>query len=95
MDKYQKALENLRQFNKHSFPVASLHFWFQSQLVCLQELIDKETPMKPIDYDIDEETPCYDWVCPNCERFHMTTDAPKYCSYCGQKIDWSEHDAGR
>lgn len=54
----------------------------------LFELIDKETPMKPI-----IESGMFE-VCKNCgEQGHRCIDfinEHNYCSNCGQKIDWSD-----
>ena len=91
-NKYQKALENLKQFNKHSFPVASLHPWFQTQLDSLQELVDKETPMKPDGCEYEWRHGAYGWICPRCLRDVISSTTPNYCPNCGQKIDWSDYD---
>nr|DAH63550.1 MAG TPA: DNA-directed RNA polymerase [Caudoviricetes sp.] len=34
----------------------------------------------------------YEWNCPKCDEFHMAHVPDKYCSHCGQAIDWSEDD---
>ena len=50
----------------------------------LQELVDKETPMKVIHFH----------HCPKCEANvsdEMSLDK-HYCSNCGQKIDWSDEN---
>lgn len=91
-NKYQKALGNLKQFNMHSFPVASLHSWFSRQIETLQEIVDKETPMKPSVHGDDIETVMY-WKCSKCKSRHLInkySQRDKYCSCCGQKLDWSD-----
>lgn len=53
----------------------------------LQELVDKETPMK-VEYvlQIDDEV----WVCPKCNNVWTSIKSIKYCDNCGQKLDWSD-----
>ena len=73
----------------------------------LQELIDKETPMKPIkeiiddSYDDNDRSIDFQWErikCPNCKEdlvsepeFRDFVDYP-YCPLCSQKLDWSDND---
>lgn len=90
-NRYQNALSNLKRFNDRDF-LSGLYGCFQEQLTTLQEIVDKETPMKPYDYDcqIGEKISYFNWDCPKCGYFHLTTILHKYCSNCGQKLDWSE-----
>jgi hypothetical protein len=32
------------------------------------------------------------YECPNCEDISLKISAGQYCTYCGQKLDWSEAD---
>ena len=50
----------------------------------LQELVYKATPKKPIQKAAGRT------VCPNCERSIAREISPRYCSVCGQRLDWSE-----
>lgn len=50
----------------------------------LKELVDKATPKKPIQKAAGRK------VCPNCERSTAREVSPRYCSVCGQRLDWSE-----
>nr|DAT74989.1 MAG TPA: ribosome, girodazole, girolline, antibiotic complex, 50S [Caudoviricetes sp.] len=52
----------------------------------LQELVDKATPKKPIQKAAGRK------VCPNCERSTVREVSPRYCSICGQAIDWGTDD---
>lgn len=49
------------------------------------ELLDKETPMKPLKSEWDGYR-----LCGNCNSIIVSTNhaLPNYCSNCGQKIDW-------
>ncbi len=55
-----------------------------------EKLISKETPMKPTNQVV------IDWGlgnagdCPLC--LLDVNYQQKYCSYCGQKLDWSENN---
>ena len=66
----------------------------RKSLHILQKLVDKETPMKPI-YEndlVDENIVVDTWAyCPKCkEEIDHDRWGEKYCSHCGQKIDWSD-----
>ena len=50
----------------------------------LKELVEKATPKKPIQKAAGRT------VCPNCERSIAREVSPRYCSVCGQRLDWSE-----
>lgn len=52
----------------------------------LKELVDKATPKKPIQKAAGRK------VCPNCERSTVREVSPRYCSLCGQRIDWSDNE---
>lgn len=60
----------------------------------LRELVDKETPMKPLvkiwDLSLTDEK---DILCPKCNALFGTTEEyweSNYCCDCGQKLDWSD-----
>lgn len=50
----------------------------------LKALVEKATPKKPIQKAAGRT------VCPNCERSTAREVSPRYCSVCGQRLDWSE-----
>lgn len=87
MNKYQKALDELLAFPKWQHGTREL---FEENRVALQELIDKETPIKPKKLENGK------YSCDSCamaftvkylkNRFISHT----YCDVCGQKLDWSE-----
>lgn len=54
-------------------------------LEVLQELVDKETPKKPIKKLYGH------YKCPVCDNCWDPRDwKSKYCELCGQRLDWSE-----
>ena len=55
----------------------------------LEMLLEKDTAKKPKDLLADL---FINWECPNCNSTNMSDRFPDYCSYCGQRIDWSEYD---
>ena len=77
MNKYQEALKKLRKIEQTE------NTWDENCDV-LQELVDKATPKKPIQKAAGRT------VCPNCERSIAREVSPRYCSVCGQRLDWSE-----
>lgn len=50
----------------------------------LKDLVEKATPKKPIQKAAGRT------VCPNCERSIAREVSPRYCSVCGQRLDWSK-----
>ena len=50
----------------------------------VRELIQKAKPMKPVQKAAGRN------VCPNCMRSTAREVSPRYCSICGQRLDWSE-----
>ena len=50
----------------------------------LKALVEKATPKKPIQKAAGRT------VCPNCERSIAREVSPRYCSVCGQRLDWGE-----
>ena len=84
MNKYQEALEflcdnsKLTQFNIGQSQWAS---------ETLQELVDKETPKKPL----PPKDTFFLHQCPNCKVDFIGSSIDR-CQ-CGQKIDWSENES--
>lgn len=89
MNKYQEAMNYLwNAYDENKiYGIAC-----RGYLVMLQELVDKETPKKPIDIEFG---PCGDLVpsCPTCKHEVVTISTyygRKYyprCPFCGQKIE--------
>lgn len=80
MNKYQNSLDNFVKSLSLFTNFKSVHEWKSD----LQELVDKATPKKPIQKAAGRK------VCPNCERSTVREVSPRYCSICGQAIDWNE-----
>ena len=82
MNKYQEALdrqkENIKILREKEF------IEYADDFKLLQELVDKETPVK-----VEEELELF--RCPNCnEKLLIYKRSINYCYECGQKLDWSE-----
>jgi hypothetical protein len=98
-NKYQEALDILCldgiQFLDKAREFCHKHE--TSMKAILQELVDKETPMKVIngmyEYPVTNRTPFVKgFECPNChQRLHSRYKRP-YCAECGQKLDWGEYE---
>lgn len=102
MNKYKKALDSIvstiieEEADGYLEPRTAGDFCWESKNI-LQELVDKETPKKPIDVEIG---PCGDLMlcCPNCE--HGVVPIPTYngnkyyprCPFCGQKLMEEDKD---
>lgn len=86
MNKYQDALNSLNPNY-----IGEQEYSWRKATEILQELVDKETPMKVTEIYTDE------YYCPNCGnetlRFKYHAEyTHKYCLNCGQKLDWSDEN---
>lgn len=59
------------------------------------EAMEKQIPKKPINvYKTWDYGNISKWVCPSCSYEHRSSSSRscdyKYCTKCGQAIDWSE-----
>ncbi len=86
MNKYQEALIIFCEQNTFKdIPKEILEDKYQ----ILKELVDKETPMKPIIIPYDKNKNVLVFECPKCKRRTHTNFPRDYCGECGQAIDWS------
>ena len=99
MNKYKESLDFLKEQLKLKYKVKEIHI---AEIVAesfgdLQELIDKENPMKPI-FDGSGYSDCdkVQYICPKCNQIMsrqvcITKHKPNYCYKCGQRLDWREN----
>lgn len=64
-------------------------------IVMAIKALEKRVPNQPDlegdGYDDDGEIIFDEWLCPCCEtRYEVDYDDYKFCSNCGQAIDWSD-----
>ena len=86
MNKYQKALNNLKTMGDKDLYNERNTEWCN----ILQKLVDKETPKKVIKFisGITNSEEAYSfYICPKCKML-LSNDI--YCSKCGQHLDWSD-----
>lgn len=92
MNKYQQALDNYSEnvdYRDYSTKTVDI---VNESYDTLQELVDKETPKKVIQFtsEITNSEEAYTFhTCPKC-RMLLSNDI--YCPKCGQKLDWSIDD---
>ena len=79
MNKYQEALEKLREIEQTE------NTWDVNCDV-LQELVDKATPKKPKNWTVRYRG--IEFNCPVCNRLYI--ERVNFCSSCGQAIDWGK-----
>ncbi len=88
-EEYQKALNKVRDavsFSDDEFGESKTSSNLDEELNLLEELVDKETPMKVCG---DGE----DHMCPKCNEYFCICEVQNkinYCPNCGQKLDWGE-----
>ena len=95
MNKYQEALNKIKnyEFKKNSW-VYDIGARITPETDILQELVDKETPMKPT-LRIDEKFNLKEYFCPICNKESVTINnyyPLDRCEICGQRIDWSKDE---
>jgi predicted RNA-binding Zn-ribbon protein involved in translation (DUF1610 family) len=102
MNKYQEALENIKQYiietcYDDEIYETSISDLYPSEFSILQKLVDKATPKK-LKNKTDKDGRLL-WVCPTCGDVYMkfwndveTISCRKHCDNCGQKLDWSDND---
>lgn len=102
MNKYKEALDRIvstiieEEADGYCEPRTAGDFCWESKKI-LQELVDKETPKKPIDIEFG---PCSDLMlcCPTCK--HGVVPIPTYhgnkyyprCPFCGQLLKGEEDE---
>lgn len=94
MNKYQGAINYFwKSYDENKiYGIAS-----RGYLEMLQELVDKETPKKPIEIQ-DDIFGDYHLVCPNCGQGAIViatrTDGKLYprCPFCGQRLIGEDKD---
>jgi hypothetical protein len=93
MNKYQEALNFIESIVidelSNGYDEPKYFRDFNPGIVGLmQELVNKETPMKPIDRIFDEP------YCPICKKFVFIDGYYQLnrCEYCGQKLDWTNNE---
>ena len=94
MNKYQEAMNYLwKSYDENKiYGIAS-----RGYLAMLQELVEKETPKKPVVIQ-DDIFGDYHLVCPNCGQGAIViatrTDGKLYprCPFCGQKLKEGDED---
>lgn len=94
MNKYQEALEYMKAnavqeitnsyFRKHKALDGITFEEFDNNLTTLQELVDRETPKKPL----PPKDTFFLHQCPNCKVDFIGSSIDR-CQ-CGQKIGWNE-----
>ena len=79
MNKYEEALENVRLE------------WGTSQrdIDILEELVDRATPKRPIEDEIQDIRYVTKYTCPTCGG-KFTGTVSNYCYHCGQKLLWDD-----
>lgn len=89
MNKYQEALLDIQYIYAQSQKYKKLQKYnAKRQLETLQELVDKATPKKPVNWKAERRlNGAVEFNCPVCNRLY--TERVNFCSSCGQAIDWS------
>lgn len=102
MNKFKKALNTIGDTLTYYMvgkDLASLHSVNEigDSMATLREIVNKETPKKPLDVC----TPVVKWgLCPVCKgelnklggKPNRVFSNQKYCPDCGQALDWSEDE---
>ena len=84
MSEYTEAISSIYFTMHNRVKPKTLGHCEDKNLEVLEELAERATPKKPIQKAAGRK------VCPNCERSTAREVSPRYCSVCGQRLDWSE-----
>lgn len=84
MNKYQEALANLH-YNARNYPLRD------KDNETIQELVDKEMPMKTLHISLLSNPAQNIIACGNCKGNNLGQSF-KYCPSCRQKIDWNDEE---
>ena len=93
MNKYQEVLDFIKNIvidelsNGYDDPKHLIDF-YPNEVNVLQELVDKEKPMKPLHISLLSNPAQNIIACGNCKGNNLGQSF-KYCPSCGQKIDWN------
>lgn len=82
MNKYQEALDGIKKCNCIDCTCAAID--------TLQELVDRDTPKKPIKDEPSRIRYIPTYVCPICGQRFSGWES-KFCYHCGQKLGWSDY----
>lgn len=87
INKYQEAIKRVELDFEDSIEKDNIGMVGRIDIERLQELVDKETPKKP------RYRPSGNIKC-GCglQMYEEQQDWYRYCSSCGQRIDWSEDE---
>ena len=87
MNKYEEAWNNVRSLSETSDYYKPYND--DKDIKLIGELVEKETPKKPIKDEPSKIRYIPTYVCPSCgQRFSGMIS--NFCYHCGQKLDWSE-----
>lgn len=100
MNKYQESFDNIKREvgTPYFSTLYDIDDW-KKDISNLQELVDKEKPMKPY-YEYHKKAQEDVWKCPKCNEiirkkywnydYEEDDGKSNYCPECGQKLDWSD-----
>lgn len=89
MNEYQEAIKRVELDFEDRIEEDNILMVGRIDIDALQELVDKETPMKPT-----LKRGIYDIMCSKCGNHNLNTKWTygRYCSGCGQAIDRSNEE---
>ena len=82
----QTVKENISILESQEPKNAEYYLQLEHEKMVLKAL-EKQLPKKPIEDDYYDEPA----VCPNCGCDIIINFVDNYCSFCGQKLDLSDH----
>ena len=86
MNRYREALNELKDFVHSELDGTRMLEEYLGYINTLQQLVDKETPKKPIERLFKKNK--HFKVCPSCwEKDIKTFVYGKYCDECGQRLE--------
>ena len=91
MSKYKEALYEIERELYFDCGIGMDGYNKEKELKLIKELVDKETPMKPVKNDKLSHDQFSD-LCPVCGKTLLYKSAGCHNNECRQRIDWSIDD---
>ncbi len=65
---------------------------YKEEFDILRKLVERDTPMKAIDMEVDNLGITRRVICPACRQWSTLTEKEIFCPKCGQRLEENEND---
>lgn len=87
----REALETIKEIPLDEYKgYKTVDYLYKNETEILEELVERDTPMKVIIGGIDNHGRVREVICPICHQWLTFTEKENFCPKCGKRLDWSE-----